>query len=223
MHKSMMACAASLAVAGVVHAEFLGFEVSASSFGNLVKSEVYAKFSNSTNTLLNAFHLNRVVGGGNPVFYHSDALTGGATTLTAGSWNPTFVLGAGAYDSYVCIGGGEGAASGNTTNVDPDWGQGGFNQAQVPFLGNPGNTTSGPGWFNSNPPNLQGRVDANGRVKVGQFVTAVGSGPYTMFLKVGYIAGPGGQPLYGDGTFTVPAPGALALVGAAGLMRRRRR
>jgi hypothetical protein len=223
MHTSMMACAASLAVAGVVHAEFLGFEVSSSTFGNLVKSEVYAKFSGATDTLLNAFHLNRVGGGGAPVFYHSDALSGGAYSSTVGSWNPTFVLSAGAFDSYVCIGGGEGPISGNTTNADPDWGQAGFNQAQVPFLGAPGNTTNGPGWFNSNPPNLQGRVDSNGRVKVGQFVTAAGSGPYTMFLKVGYVAYEGGSPLFGDGTFTVPAPGALALLSATGLLRRRRR
>jgi MYXO-CTERM domain-containing protein len=96
----------------------------------------------------------------------------------------------------------------------------------MPFIGVPGNTTNGPGWFNSNPPNLQGRV-VGGQVRLGQFVLNTTDAPVTLFLKVGYNSGVVGAPVeFGQGTFVlgaVPAPGAIALLGLAGLTGRRRR
>ena len=224
MKTEMIAAMVGLGMAGAASAAFLGYECDITTVGGLAKIQVFAKFNGATDTVLNAFHFNKTVGGGSPVFHHADALTGGVDSTVAGTWNPQFVLAPGAMDSYVCIGGGEGFASGNTTNADPDFGAAGFNQAQIPFLGAPGNTTNGPGWFNSNPPNNQGRVNAQGRVKIGQFVVGANEGPYLFFLKIGYNSGqPGSVVQFGEGTFCVPAPGALALLGLAGFTRRRQR
>jgi hypothetical protein len=220
----MIAALAGLAVSGAAQAAFTNYVVVGTTVGALTKWEVFGQFNGATDTVLNAFHFNKTVDGGSPVFHHADALTGGVDSTVAGTWNPQFVLAPGAMDSYVCIGGGEGFASGNSTNADPDFGAAGFNQAQIPFLGAPGNTTNGPGWFNSNPPNLQGRVNAQGRVKLGQFVLGTNDAPVTLFLKVGYNNGAAGSPVqFAEGTFTIPAPGAVALLGLAGLAGRRRR
>ena len=224
MKTGMIAAFAGLAVAGAAQASFTNYVVVGTTVGALTKWEVFGQFNGATDTVLNAFHFNKTVGGGSPVFHHADALTGGVDSTVAGTWNPQFVLAPGAMDSYVCIGGGEGFASGNTTNADPDFGAAGFNQAQIPFLGAPGNTTNGPGWFNSNPPNNQGRVNAQGRVKIGQFVVGANEGPYLFFLKIGYNSGqPGSVVQFGEGFCCIPAPGAIALLGLAGFTRRRQR
>jgi hypothetical protein len=226
MKNVIFVAVAGLAVSGVAQATFTGYTVTSTVSGGLTKYQLFGNFSGATDTVLNAFHINKTVGGGSPTFFHNDALTGGSSTSTAGTWNPQFVTVPGAFDSYVCIGGGEGFASGNSTNADPDWGAAGYNQAQMPFIGVPGNTTNGPGWFNSNPPNLQGRV-IGGQVRLGQFVLNTTDAPVTLFLKVGYNSGVVGAPVeFGQGTFVlgaVPAPGAIALLGLAGLTGRRRR
>jgi hypothetical protein len=210
---------AALAVAGVASADFTGYSTVRTESGAYVKYELFGNFDGATDTVLNAFHISLV--SGSSTFYHADALNGGVIGSAAGTWNPQFVLVPGAMDSYVCIGGGEGFASGNSTAADPDWGPAGFNQAQIPY----GDGTFGPGWFNQNPPNLQGRVNANGQVKLGQFVIAAAdeANGATIFLKVGYNNGQGGGVQFGEGNFTLPTPGAVALLGLAGLTRRSRR
>ena len=210
---------AALAVAGVASADFTGYSTVRTESGAYVKYELFGNFNGATDTVLNAFHISLV--SGSTSFYHADALNGGVIGSAAGTWNPQFVLVPGAMDSYVCIGGGEGFASGNSTAADPDWGAAGFNTAQIPY----GNFTAGPGWFNQNPPNLQGRVNANGQVKLGQFViaSAAEANGATIFLKVGYNNGTGGGVQFGEGNFTLPTPGAVALLGLAGLAGRRRR
>jgi hypothetical protein len=212
---------AALAVTGVASATFTGYSTDRVVSGSLVKYTLYGNFSGPTDTVLNAFHFARL--NGSAMFHHADALNGGVDSTVAGTWNPQFVLVPGAMDSYVCIGGGEGFASGNSTAADPDWGAAGFNAAQPPY-GN--GDTSGPGWFNQNPPNLQGRVNASGQVKLGQFVIALADenvgGTYR--LKLGYNDGvPGSAVQFADSTFTLPTPGAIALLGLAGLAGRRRR
>lgn len=174
------------------HADFTGYTVMSRSQGKLVKHEVFAIFNGPTDTLLNAFHIALVSGGQS--YHHADALNGGVTSIVAGTWNPQFVLVPGALDSYACIAGGEGFASGNSTAADPDWGAPGFNTAQIPY----GDGTFGPGWFNQNPPNLQGRVGACGVVKLGQFVTTA-TGSVEFFIKVGYVDGQGGGIQFGQG------------------------
>jgi hypothetical protein len=211
---------AALAVAGVASADFIGYSSIYSESGGYVKCELFANFDGATDTVLNAFHISLV--SGTASFYHADALTGGVSSNLIGTWNPQFVLVPGAMDSYVCIGGGEGFASGNSTSADPDWGASGFNQAQIPY-GN-GNT-NGPGWFNQNPPNLQGRVNASGQVKLGQFVVASDAVSVTIRLKLGYNDGSGGAVQFADSMHSLcfPTPGAVAVLGLAGLAGRRRR
>ncbi len=223
MKTGMIAAFAGLAVSGIASATFTNYSTVRTESGSLVKYELYGNFSGPTDTVLNAFHISLISGG--VMFQHSDALNGGVDSTVAGTWNPQFVLVPGAMDSYVCIGGGEGFASGNSTAADPDWGAAGFNTAQMPY-GN--GETSGPGWFNQNPPNLQGRVNASGQVKLGQFVIALADDETvtTIRLKLGYNDGiPGSGVQFADANFTlgVPAPGAIALLGLAGLAGRRRR
>jgi hypothetical protein len=223
MKIGMIAAAAGLAVSGIASATFTKFSTVRTESGSLVKYELYGNFDGATDTVLNAFHISLISGGVN--FHHADALNGGVDSTVAGTWNPQFVLVPGAMDSYVCIGGGEGFASGNSTAADPDWGAAGFNTAQLPY-GN--GETSGAGWFNQNPPNLQGRVNVQGQVKLGQFVIALADDATvtTIRLKLGYNNGvPGSGVQFSDSTFSigVPAPGAVALLGLAGLAGRRRR
>jgi hypothetical protein len=218
--KFMLSAAAVAALTGVASAEFTGYSVEiAQQSGGLTAYQVFATFNGATDTVLNAFQIHNtdgsgVIGG----MYHADALTGGVSSNVAGTWNPQFVLVPGAMDSYVCIGGGTGFASGNSTAADPGWGVAGFNQAGIADTAAVGVA----GWFNQNPPNLQGQ-NVNGRTLLGQFVMA-DSASISLFMKIGYNAGVSGSPVqFGEGIFTLPAPGAVALLGLAGLAGRRRR
>jgi hypothetical protein len=194
---AIFAMAATAVVAGSAAADYIGCSPGYTESGGLAKYDLFANFNGATDTVLNAFHISRISGA--TAYHHADALTGGVITPCAGTWNPQFVLVPGAMDSYVCIGGGEGFASGNSTAADPDWGAAGFNTAQIPY-GN--GDTSGPGWFNQNPPNLQGRVNAQGQVKLGQFVVPPDS-VITIRLKLGYNNGQGGGVQFGDLAFTL--------------------
>ncbi|MFZ9915893.1 MAG: hypothetical protein ACO3IB_11245, partial [Phycisphaerales bacterium] len=108
MKMGMFAALAGLAVSGAASAAFTGYSVVRTVEGGLARHVLYANFSGANDTVLNAFHFNKTVGGGSPVFHHADAISGGVDSTAAGTWNPTFVLAPGALDSYVCVGGGEG-------------------------------------------------------------------------------------------------------------------
>jgi hypothetical protein len=84
------------------------------------------------------------------------------------------------------------------------------------------------GWFNSSPPNNQGRVgiapNTATQVKLGQFILSQGDSAFrTYTLRTAWNNGQGGGVIFSDGTFNLPAPGAIALLGLAGLTRRSRR
>jgi uncharacterized protein (TIGR03382 family) len=82
---------------------------------------------------------------------------------------------------------------------------------------------NGSGWFNANP-NSPIVVGSGLKVLIMQVAIATGSAGYSASLEVGYKANQSDTtPLFGSGTYTIPAPGALALLGAAGLIGRRRR
>lgn len=215
---------ASAALAGIVasaNATFTNYSVVTTAAGALNVYQVYGNFNGATDTVLNAFQIHNTNGSGLiQGFTHNDALTGGAASTVSGTWNPQFVLVPGAIDSFLCIGGGTGFASGNSTNADPGFGAAGFNQVGLPDTAAAGVA----GWFNSNPPNLQGRV-VSGQVLLASMVLAVGDTTgRTFFMKVGYNSGVAGAPVqFGEGLFTLPTPGAVALLGLAGLAGRRRR
>ena len=216
----ILGLAAALAVVGSANANFTGYSVSSTTNGTYNMYQVFGNFDGATDTVLNAFQIHAIVGSSLAGFVHNDALTSGAPSTVSGTWNPQFVLAPGAFDSYVCIGGGTGFLSGNSTNGDPGWGTSGFNQPGIPD----GTTAGVAGWFNSNPPNLQGRV-VSGQVLLASMVLAVGDTTgRTFFMKVGYNSGVAGAPVqFGEGLFTLPTPGAVALLGLAGLAGRRRR
>ncbi|MSR40368.1 MAG: hypothetical protein EXS10_00480 [Phycisphaerales bacterium] len=174
---------------------FFGYEiVRVPASTGLAKYRVYGRFLGATTTVLNYFHANKT--GGSATFRHNDFLSGGNSTVV-GSWSPTLVATMDANDSWLTVGGGVGPATGNTTAADPAFGAAGFNQAQIPFPVPADIGTlvpmsgSGPGWYNSNPTNLQGRVNATGRVLLGQFCIGA-TESLTLYFKIGFNSGVAG-------------------------------
>ncbi|NQY92323.1 MAG: hypothetical protein HRT46_11805 [Deltaproteobacteria bacterium] len=119
-------------------------------------------------------------------------------------------------DSFVVVGGDPGVM--NNTVLDPN-----FDPSTGGFI------PAGAGWFSGDPAALQGRVDGDLRTFLGRFVVsdndAIGES-LTFSLSLGYHYGPGTGTFFAGGSNSwaiVPAPGALAFLGLAGLAPRRRR
>ena len=152
MKMGLLAGVAATVVAGSASAAFVGMNVVSSTVTQGADTfyvfKVYAKFNNANDTVLNAYGMNALPAGS---FWHNDFLSGGGSNV-AGTWSPTLIPSAAAAgtDSWVTIGG-NAADFGNSTAADPGWGAAGWNQAGIP---------ANAGWFNQNPPNLQGRVNA---------------------------------------------------------------
>jgi MYXO-CTERM domain-containing protein len=218
-------------------AAFTSFVVTSANVTNsgqaLTVYTVVARFNGPTDTLLNCFNFG--ISGGSTAaalggFWHKDnnESSGGVLSQAYGTWSPSqtgSVTANRPYDSYLTVG--NQAVGTNTSNADPSWpaAGGGWDR---PTLA-PGGTI---GWFNSNPPNLQGRVGQNVNtatdVRIGQFVLSANDNVLrTYTLTAGYNDGTAGASAqFATGTFTlgaVPAPGAVALLGLAGLAGRRRR
>jgi len=229
----LTALALAAAVSSVSSATFVSYVVvktSATSGGvSLDVYNVYARFDGATDTLLNCFNFNRTDSSVTNIFYHKDnsSYNGGILSKQYGTWNPTLTGSPTLnrpYDSYLVIGGAPTAT--NTTAADPSWpaAGGGWNRPDVPNGANAG-------WYNSSPPNFQGRVGVAPNtatdVKIGQFVVDAGIDGGTWNLKIGYNNGVTGSPVqFAETSFqlgAVPAPGAIALLGLAGLAGRRRR
>jgi hypothetical protein len=226
----LMALALTAAVASSASATFVSYVVTknqtSNSGVNLDVYTVWARFNGATDTVLNAFNFNRVDGTATNMFYHRDlnSTSSNVLTKTAGTWSPSQVGSATnnrPFDSYLTIGGNTGGT--NSTNADPSWpaAGGSWNRPDVP-------TGLNAGWFNSNPPNLQGRVGSAGNtatdVRLGQFSVDRDANGGTWNLKIGYNSGVPGAPVqFAETTFSLPAPGAMALLGLAGLAGRRRR
>jgi len=226
----LSALALAAAVSSAASATFVSYVVTKTSTTNsgvaLDVYTVWARFDGATDTVLNVFNFNRTDGSATNMFYHKDnaSYNGGVLSKQYGTWSPTLTGSATLnrpFDSYLTIGGLPTAT--NTTNADPSWpaAGGGWNRPDVP-------TGFNVGWFNSSPPNLQGRVGGAGNtatdVRLGQFVVDAGADGGTWNLKVGYNNGVSGSPVqFAETTFALPAPGAIALLGLAGLAGRRRR
>ena len=174
---------------------------------------MYANFSDDTYAVLNVFNSN---------IFSSDGLGFNHNDLAnphGGSWKPSFsfdIPGSSdpMCDSYVTIGYGVGSqASQNWSEPDPSFNP--VNSAYVP---------ENAGWFNLKvlwwP-----QYAIGGRVHIGQFVMAADrAADFTFEAEVGYNTGPESDIYFGEGFYsTVPAPGALALLGLGGIVARRRR
>jgi hypothetical protein len=230
MKLTALALAAAVSsVASATFVEFYTVKTQTSNSGiDLDVYVLYARFNGATDTVLNAFNFNRTDASATNLFYHKDnaSYNSGALMKEYGTWNPAQTGSATLnrpFDSHLMIGG---LATGtNSTNADPSWtGAASWNRPDVPNGANVG-------WFNSNPPNLQGRVGGTGNtsdsVRLGQFVMDRDAAAAVFNLKIGYNNGVAGSPVqFAESTFTVgviPAPGAIALLGLAGLAGRRRR
>ena len=232
------AFALAAAVTSVSSANFVSYVVTKTSTTNSgVALDVYtlwARFDGPTDTILNVFnfqaqggwaaHTDAAAG-----FWHKDNsdYSGGVLGQAYGTWAPQLVGSATAnrpFDSFLLIGGNP--LGTNSTSSDPSWNMAGANpsgwsMAQLPLANDLG-------WFNSSPPNNQGRVGVTPNtatdVKLGQFMLSTNDSAFRSYtLRTAYNNGSGGGVVFVDGSFNLPTPGAIALLGLAGLTGRRRR
>jgi hypothetical protein len=244
MKIGITAAALGLAVSGVASAAFTGYSTVCTNVTtggvNLLRIELFANFNGATDTVLNVFNFQAQGGWGANLdaasgFWHKDNsdYNGGVLSQEYGTWAPQLTGSATAnrpFDSFLLIGGNPTAT--NSTSADPSWGlagagAAGWGVAQIPVANLTNANTLG--WFNSSPPNNQGRVGVGPntatQVKLGQFVLSQGDNAFrTYTLRTAYNNGQGGGVVFADGEFTcIPTPGAIALLGLAGLTGRRRR
>jgi hypothetical protein len=210
------------------HAGFTGFtsERLVTAAGNTQYS-VYANFdsvglpSGKSWVFLNAYNYQGVSGSMNA--RHQDAaedVDGNPTSSWSASAN---LLGATARDndSWVSASG-SGTSAGADASLDPSFNNTVFDR----IVGSGG----GAGWFDATPGN-QNLVAAGGasgfRIKLIQIVRTGNDnlqGDYVGSMFITYKVQDTSAPLAGSGSFNlVPAPGAVALAGLAGLTGRRRR
>ena len=229
----LMAMTLAAAVSSVSSATFVEYytvksQVTDAGTGTALDVYVlYARFNGATDTVLNAFNFNRIGSNVTNMFYHKDNSTSASVLSTAfGTWNPAVTGNATAnrpYDSYLTIGGLPTALNG--TSADPSWGNPlSWNRPDVP-------NNQNAGWFAPGG-SIAGRVGQAGNLadstRLGQFSIARDSYAGVWNMKLGYNNGVAGSAVqFAESTFSigvaVPAPGAIALLGLAGLTGRRRR
>ena len=232
MKNGMIVAIIGLGVTGMASATWTDFytvKTQTSNSGiNLDVYQLFARFNGPTDTVLNAFNLDRTNASGIlNGFYHkdNDSSNGGVLTTAFGTWNPALTGSATLnrpFDSYLTCGGLPTAANG--TSADPSWGN--------PLSWGRPDIPSGQqcGWFAPGG-SIAGRVGQAGNtansVILGQFVIGRDVNAGTFNISIGYNSGVPGTPVqFADGTFVlgaIPAPGAIALLGLAGLTGRRRR
>jgi MYXO-CTERM domain-containing protein len=178
--------------------------------------QVFAVFDNASNVVLNCLQHQVLSGSINAL--HTDSFVNDSSD-PVGHWNASYTSASTAAtsnqyrDSYVTISGKTGANA--QTALDPSFGTG-VGPNGIPFHA---------GWYTSNPaaPIV---VGSTLRIKMMQIALAAGDAGYTAKLGMGYKASTATTtPQWGWGNYTVgvPAPGAIALIGVAGLVGRRRR
>ena len=224
--KMLIALGASTLIATAATADMTGFayqtvsQVSAADFAgqpdfNGTVIDVWLEFDYSEDILLNIFNFNDVNLG--MTYWQSYTGTGWLPNNLGGPFETDALLYA---DSYVSIGGYNGGdqPASDGTGLDPNFG---------------GNNAAGPGenagWYNSDPGNPIGQMvyPAPTSTGLGVFIGrfSMNGGSFSMVGGTGDATWNQGLGTDGaQGSFViVPAPGALALIGMAGLAGRRRR
>jgi len=206
-------------VASVASASFTGYTVDrvVTAAGN-IQYKVYGNWSSNNLVFLNAFNFATQAGSMNA--RHQDAAED-ADGNPSQSWSAGVnLLGAAARDndSWVSASG-SGTSAGADASLDP-----GFNPSNGSSIPN------GAGWFDATPgtANLIGAGGASGyRMLIMQVCRTGDDFGYssTHSLQVSFKVNGTSTALFGNGNLTigVPAPGAMALLGLAGLAGRRRR
>ena len=215
---SLIATAATADITGFVYQDVK--QVSAADFsgqpdfdGTVI--DLWMEFDDSADILLNTFNFNDINLG--MTYWQSFTGTGWLPNNLGGPFETDALLYA---DSYVSIGGynGGGEPASDGTGLDPNFG---------------GNGAAGPGenagWYNSDPGNPIGAVVATSHTETGLGVFigrfSMNGGSFSMEGGTGDATWNQGLGTDGDqdSFVIVPAPGALALIGMAGLAGRRRR
>ena len=227
MKKFVLTGIAAAAVAASASADITGamtvdYVVTAEDFGGDVVtvnvSDLYLTSNDAADTALNVYNMSMVSTG--QVNYFQSATGVGWTPTNLGSIFDTEAL---RYaDSFVTIGGmgfdlepAQAPGAGSGTGLDPNFGGNG--------AAYPGDLA---GWYNGSPPSLNGAV-GNGAAGLGVFVGRFAyDGSFDLTgstLEVTWKQGLGTPGQQAGFIVNVPAPGALALLGLAGLAGRRRR
>ncbi|MHC4838982.1 MAG: MopE-related protein [Planctomycetota bacterium] len=138
--------------------------------------DLYATFDSASVEVVNVYAATIVNSLGTP-FVQQD--------FAGGTWspvlsNPTTI----GIDSFVTVGGDLASPSTNSTAFDP-----GFPDASAAA------PPAGAGWYNSNPANLQGFTDAQGRVLVGRFtiVPTAAEDVLSVTASTSFAGYPGGE------------------------------
>ena len=221
---SVLATAAS---ADIIGAYVVSYSVTAADFdgGDVTVNvqDLYLASNDSQDTVLNVYNM-MMVDTGQVEYFQSFTGTGWQPTNLGGPFDTAALRLA---DSFVTIGGfqqdvllpEQAPGAGSGTGLDPNFGG---NEAAFPG--------DNAGWYNGSPPSLNGAVgqvpDSNNEftlgVLIGRFAFQGDFSIVDSTLEVTWNQGlgsPGNQ-----AEFTVlPAPGALALLGLAGMSSRRRR
>ena len=215
---ALLAASANAGMTG--NAYEVGRAWSGEDFGGTVVSgyviDVYLEFNSESDVLLTIYNFNDANLG---TFYFQG--------LTAAGWAPNeqgsiFTTGVSqSFDSFIAIGGVVGEdGDGNPYQMATN------GVGVGPFFG--GNNAFGPGqdatWYNGNPNNPIGTAGDGGLVMIGRF-SIEGSDGFSMVGSTGYATFNKGSGTSGQNEpfVVVPTPGALALLGIAGLTGRRRR
>ncbi len=220
MMKSLLAGGMlAAAVGSVASAGFTGWSVerSVTAAGN-IQYKVYGNWNSAGMVMLNAFNFATQSGSMNA--HHQDYFVadGEVGTWQAGA---NVSLADRNDDSWVTASG-LATSSGWGSALDPGFSNG----------GTIGDINNGAGWYDASPgtPNAIGVGGSQGgyRMLLAQIVRSGSDADAfaTFYLKLAYKVANTTTALFGDGTFeigTTPAPGALALLGIAGLAGRRRR
>ena len=241
MQHSFLAASAALAVTFASHAGFVGFVASARNAGGNTVIDVYAGVQNASDRFLNVYDLQS-----NGVFVQK----AGTATKT---WKPDTTLFTSTRatndDSFMTAGastfpGDPEVYAGGTTSADPNFSGTSWNA--TPGSASATTIPSNAGWYSNDPlsadnaaeslAGLSNRVNAStvNAAPVAQFgvwvahLVVAGEGKvigvdfsFSAFASI--KDGLNGAVSQGSSAFPVPAPGAVALLGLAGLAARRRR
>jgi hypothetical protein len=223
---------------------FTGWTTESSIVGDRTIYKIYANFSNtgtagsegSNARVLNVFDFgkadstpegNQIAAGriGSMGAAHNDNLIGdididgdGYSDVfgSVGTWGSSFAdmnATQSLTDSFVSIC--QSTPSNWGTAFDPSWDT---------FYGPQAfNIPTGAGWYDATPgtPNLVGATLKCRVLQIARLST--NTSVFTANMTLGYAAFGATTPLFGYGSFTIPAPGAMALFGLAGAFGRRRR
>jgi MYXO-CTERM domain-containing protein len=216
----LAAAIAATASADITGAVVNNYIVTAEDFGGTMVtvnvSDLYLTSNDAADTALNVYNMT-MAAAGQVTYFQSVTGTGWAPSNLGSIFDTDALRRA---DSFVTIGGfsfmdpEQAPGAGSGTGLDPNFG--GNNAAYPGALA---------GWYNGNPPSLNGQVGETVvglGVLVGRFSYAGDFDLMGSTFEVTWNQGLG-TPGQQAGFTVVPAPGVLALLGLAGLAGRRRR